>query len=549
MKPQTPYRFAIMCNGPQLSRWQWESVRLLWESGYAEPVLLIQNAAAEEAPKTGWAKWRAYPYRHLLYRLAKRYLFRYPASDFEPMPDALQKLPVLKCVTIRKGKYSEYFSPADLEEMAGYQLDFVLRYGFNIIRGEVLDVPRYGVWSYHHGDEMIFRGGPVGLWEIYRNSLQNGVVLQRLNNLIDAGVILSRRSYRTVTHSYSEHVEKILTHNADMPLEVCKKIASGDERMFRAAHSGTEAGVNRVPGNGRMFLFLLKLLRNRVAFHYRRFFKQEHWLTGAGTDVQAAQPDPVWLPLSPAHGYAADPFCFTRNGKRYVVYEAYDYRVARGRIDLAVLDENLRVTRTKTLLDRSTHLAYPYVFEHGNELYLLPETADENNVQLYRWNAGAETFDFVQVLADIPAVDASLLFHAGKYWLFCGLKNDLPNEKLHIYYADSLTGEYRPHLLNPVKTTPAGSRMGGTFFQKDGHLLRPAQYSVKWYGEKTVFGQLQHLSETRFDETPAGELVPGATWPYREGVHTFSRCDTFYVLDAKRRRSGLAAFRSQFRHS
>eukprot|EP01034_Spumella_vulgaris_P002669 gene2669-3462_t len=208
-----------MCNGSTLSRWQWESIRLLWESGYAEPVLLIQNAVDETPQPTGFEKWRKYPYKHLVYRLAKRFLFRVPSMEQEPMPPELEALPWLRCVTIRKGKYSEYFSDDDLEKITGYRLDFVLRYGFNIIRGKVLDVPKYGVWSYHHGDEMLFRGGPIGLWEIYRRSLVNGVVLQRLNDLIDAGVILSRRTYQTVNHSYSEHVEKILWHNADMPLE------------------------------------------------------------------------------------------------------------------------------------------------------------------------------------------------------------------------------------------------------------------------------------------------------------------------------------------
>jgi len=37
------------------------------------------------------------------------------------------------------------FSPTDLEVIREYNLDVVLRFGFNIIRGEILKVPRYGI--------------------------------------------------------------------------------------------------------------------------------------------------------------------------------------------------------------------------------------------------------------------------------------------------------------------------------------------------------------------------------------------------------------------
>lgn len=547
MKPVQPLRFGIMCDGRTLARWQWESIRLLCESGCAEPVLLITDAGEEKTPASGWRKWRNYPYKQMLYRMAKRFLFRIPAMERVPMPEVLDGLPVLRCTTIRKGKYSEYFSDSDLEKITGYRLDFVLRYGFNIIRGKVLDVPRYGVWSYHHGDEMLFRGGPVGLWEIYRRSPVNGVVLQRLNNLIDAGVILSRRTYRTVNHSYSEHVEKMLWHNADMPSEVCKKIVLGRHELSTAPHSSTNASVNKVPGNRAMSVFLGRLSVNRIRFHYRRLFRQEQWMigTGLGTDYRNIRPQ--WLPIFPAHGYAADPFCFTQNGKKYVVYEEYDYRIRRGKISLAWLDDDLRVEYTKCVLEKQYHLAYPYVFRWEENVYMIPETAEEGNVQLYRWNAAEETFEFENVLADIPAVDASLLFYENRWWLFCGLRNGLPNEKLYIYHADSLSGEYRPHALNPVKTTPAGARMGGTFFREADHWIRPAQYSVRWYGEKTVFWKISRLTDSEYTEEPAGELVPQAGWPYREGVHTFSADGPFYVFDAKRRRSGRAAFWAQLK--
>ena len=50
------------------------------------------------------------------------------------------------CSTQLQGKYSEYFSTKDIENISKYNLDFVLRFGFGIIKGEILKVAKYGVW-------------------------------------------------------------------------------------------------------------------------------------------------------------------------------------------------------------------------------------------------------------------------------------------------------------------------------------------------------------------------------------------------------------------
>ena len=58
-------------------------------------------------------------------------------------------------ITLR-GKSSQIFDAKSVATIASYNLDFILRFGFNIIRGEILEVPRYGVWSFHHDDEKNF---------------------------------------------------------------------------------------------------------------------------------------------------------------------------------------------------------------------------------------------------------------------------------------------------------------------------------------------------------------------------------------------------------
>jgi len=537
-----------MTYGMVLSRWQYECINLLNESGIANVAVIINDASVNNSKSSMGSKISNYLGKHILYKLSSRFLFKIPAFEHVAVADVLNDINVLNCTTTKKGKFSEYFKQGDIDQIKTYNLDFILRFGFNIIRGDILEVAKYGVWSYHHGNELKFRGGPAGFWEIFKNSKTNGVILQKLNNLIDAGVIINRRSYQTVLHSYSEHLNKLLTQSTDMPLQVCKQIISGDESNFQKEHSSSKAPMNRLPNNWQMIKFHFILFRNRVNFHIDRLFKQEHWDIGVVKIVGKEFPvtedfDNVdWLKLRKGSKYAADSFCFESNNTNYIVFEDYDYKTRKGIISLAKLDENNKPIEVKPVLERSFHLAYPFIFKHEQSIFLIPETAENATVELYKWNEMDETFIFQQVLLNIPGVDVSIVYHQSRWWLFCGLKNELPNEKLYVYYSDELTGTYKPHLLNPVKVNPAGSRPGGQFIVKNDVLYRPAQHSVNWYGEKIDWFKINELTPTSFIEEYVDDIKPQKDWEHNMGVHTFSQTSSLLVIDAKKRASSWHAF-------
>jgi hypothetical protein len=99
-------------------------------------------------------------------------------------------------VPIAKG-FTHRFSPHDLELVGEQKFDVILRFGFNILRGEILNVPRYGIWSYHHGDNAYCRGGPAYFWEIYERHPLSGVILQVLSEELDAGLVLCKANLET----------------------------------------------------------------------------------------------------------------------------------------------------------------------------------------------------------------------------------------------------------------------------------------------------------------------------------------------------------------
>src|SRR5579884_3089328 len=187
-----PLRFGIMCNGESLLDFQLAAVRRLIETRTGEPALLIVDGRRplpdESRPKRTLRRLTA---PKLLWRLYRG--FSEPESyASHQMPNELASLPRVQCFPQKKGRFAEVFSEEEVAQVVSHELDFILRFGFGIIKGPILQAARYGVWSYHHGDETRYRGGPPGFWEIYENSLLTGAVLQRLTDRLDAGVILRR---------------------------------------------------------------------------------------------------------------------------------------------------------------------------------------------------------------------------------------------------------------------------------------------------------------------------------------------------------------------
>ena len=156
-------------------------------------------------------------------------------------------------------------------------MDFILKFGFGIIRGEILNAARYGVWSYHHADEEKYRGSPPCFWEIYRGDNVTGAMLQRLTNRLDGGIVLKKGYFSTIKSSYAENLDQSYYESAKWPAQVCVDISNSNADYLNAAPSQTTAPILHSPTNLQMLVFALILLRNRLAVRWRSLFRHEKW--------------------------------------------------------------------------------------------------------------------------------------------------------------------------------------------------------------------------------------------------------------------------------
>jgi hypothetical protein len=252
-------RFGIMCRGTSFEYWEASAIRKLLALGFVRPALLIIEPPQANRPRSSiihkvrtlftspLALWTLYTRLFVEKRLNARAQVDLTAE--------LDGVPRMECKVVRKGRYSEYFSEEDVAAIRDQDLDFILRFGFNIIRGEVLRSARYGVWSFHHDDLFVYRGGPPCFWEIYEGASRTGIVLQRLTDKLDGGVMLKQGHFAT-KRSYASNLDTGLMLGVDWPSEVCADIASGRAGYIDADPVNTTAPIYTRPVNGEMLGYL-----------------------------------------------------------------------------------------------------------------------------------------------------------------------------------------------------------------------------------------------------------------------------------------------------
>ncbi|HNY02398.1 MAG TPA: hypothetical protein PKG48_07420 [Bacteroidales bacterium] len=548
-------RFGVLCSGTSFQRWQATAIRELIAHGHQVVVRVTDGRSERRVGRM--QRLARKQFRTLLFSVLENRIFRPPAKALTDLSDGFNNLPSITCTVTKRG-YSEYFDPADVATIREYRPDFLLRFGFGILRGDILSAARYGVWSFHHDDELKYRGGPAGFWEIFQGDPVSGAILQRLTDRLDGGIILRKGYLKTVGHSWKGNLEQLLTVSAYWPAQVADEIAANPDRndTMPGQASQTGAPLFRVPGNLDMLYFLALLVRNRIRFYFRELFRAEIWNVGiirqpvaevarAGRPLSALEVE--WLPPAGRKRYLADPFGYTDDRGLHILAEDYRYENRRAGISEILLPGHpdrvppprqgpptpIGSPHPDRVPANDVHLSYPFVFQENGEVYCLPEASESRRLTLYRLDKTSGKFVIDRVLLqEISAVDPTLVFFRDRWWLFFTTR-PCSNTHLFVYHAPSLDAEFRPHLLNPVKVDIRSARPAGTPFLHEGTLYRPAQDSSRTYGGRVIINRIVSLTPDDFREEVAGTLEPPAGCRFRHGLHTLSAVGTVTLIDGK----------------
>ena len=534
---KTSLRFGILVDDMSLQRWQAETIKILTDNGMRLS-LIIKNEEAS-LKKGLFKKIKDYPFKRMFFQVWNHRFFKPGCKAIVSLADycELEKTEVINCKPQHQG-VSTIISNSDIEIIKNQQLDFILRFGFNILSGEILNAAKYGIWSFHHDDEMVYRGAPPGFWEFMNDDPVNGIILQKLTESLDKGVILRKVYYPTILHSYKAHLNQLYFESESLPLEVCNEIIRTGG-IFEYESKST-APVYRAPKNGKMQKYWLLCPIRRLRFHLHDLFRQEDWdvayanvpLNDFIKNPNLYENDFVWFRRSHLNIYYADPFVITTQKNTYIFFESYNYKKGKGCICVALKSEKFK--KHHEVLSEPFHLSYPFVFEDNGAIYCLPEANESNRITLYRFNEDELKLEKDSVLMEnIQAVDPTLYFKNGKWNLFLGLQK-YSNIKLFRYLSDELRGPYEPYYNNPIKTDCQNARMAGAFFTDGESLIRPGQESVRYYGTAVRLNEIQVLSDDYYTESQISRIEPFSKCQFKQGLHTLNGNETMTVIDGKR---------------
>ena len=537
-----------MCNGSRFPAWQAAAIRSLLAMDGVEAALLITPK-----PSNGRASKlrRLADWPRLLWNLYNKGFVERRSAASRPvdLSTDLADVRVMACRTERVGRYAERFNDSDVEAMRGLELDFILRFGFGIIKGDVLSVPRWGVWSFHHGDEREYRGRPPGFWELVNGEKVVGSILQRLTERLDAGTILYRGFFKPVAHSYRRTRDELFLGSSEWPAAVVGSIRSGDVSVASAPASTTQAVVRRDPGNLVMIRFFARQFMQLIRSQWKGLTQAAIWTVGVAdasvsSILEGSPPAIRWFPEQGASRYLADPFPVLKDGGLWALVEDYDYRSHRGLI--SALNLNDTAAKPRPVIDTGVHASYPYVFESEGTVWCIPETYQAKEVRLYRAVEFPDVWEHhATLIKGVAALDSTVIQHDGLWWLFCTDRDAGSNSKLRIWFAPQLLGPWDPHPLNPVKTDVRSSRPAGTPFVSNDVLYRPAQDGSDSYGGSITINRVDRLTPTTFAEEVVARVDPPKQGRYRDGLHTISVVGDRVVLDGRRDTFVFSAFRRE----
>jgi len=546
-------RVGLLLDSFQVPAWAYVMLQRIRDSSYAEIDLVVLNGAFGKE-KGSLLSRLARQRRFLLYeayRELDRRVLRVKPDAMEILDAAglLAGVPVLK-VRPREGAYSDWIEEADVEAIRGYRLDVLIRRGFRILRGKVLEAARFGVWSFHHGDVKTRRGAPAGFWNVFENHPVTGSALQVLTEEMDGGAVLCRSysatDYLSVARNVNNYYWKTLSF---IPRKLRELHDRGEKAFFekvRAENQHPDFYSHRLyqrPSNGEMAALLAKHAAKVawVRLNHALFLEQWVLMFDLGDRLRGTFRRFRRI-VPPRDRFWADPHIVYKDGRYYIFIEEFLYRQGRAHIAVLVMDEAGNYSPPVKVLEKPYHLSYPFVFEWQGACYMVPESSANRTIEAYRCTSFPDRWEpHATLMQGVQAMDATLFPHGGKWWLFANMAGNEGAstwDELFLFHADNpLSQRWTPHPLNPIVSDVQRSRPAGPLFTHGGNLYRPSQDSSRRYGYGLRMNQVLVLNETDYQEKEVAFIEP--KWaPDVRGVHTFGHQGRLTVIDAvvKRRR-------------
>jgi hypothetical protein len=549
-------KVGILLDSYSIPAWAFASLERIFNLDCVEISVIILNDKANPqkySPDLFYSSNYPVAYR-LINKIDKAIFGRGP--DAFALKNARELFAYIPEIIVKTGSPGELgcFSVTDVAKIEGFQLDILIRMGFDTLAGEIITAAKYGVWSHYHGDPWKTRSNLPGFWEVINNIPETGSILYITGKESEIGKILYRSWNQTFLLSPARNRNRCFWASSPFlsrQIELLYKL--GEKDFFASIDKYNGGSGNNIPirydmpSNIETLWLFGKLLIRDIREIIQRTTHQNHWrllynLNGDQTLLFQSYRNIC----PPKDRFWADPHLVERDNKYYIFIEEYIYKKKKGNISVIEMDPLGAYKKPVPILSKDYHLSYPFVFCWEDKYYMIPETSDNRTIELYECvEFPCKWIHKLNLMENITAVDTTILHDKRMWWLFTGKvekEGEFPVVELFLFYSNELiTNQWISHPLNPIISDVKNARPAGRIFKNNGKIYRPSQDCSKYYGWGINLNEVVTLSDTDYLENTVLKIRP--EWDKKiVGVHTFSKLGSLTVIYADRRSQRIFNF-------
>jgi len=535
---------CVLINETTVPLWVHRTIENLTLSGFAYVTVIINREPANETREHKISHGSAFLIR--LFESIDRLLFR--SKHYSHLDTDIASLTGVKSFISLNNSAGLTQETGKANAIADLNPDVIILFGSHIIEDTILDIPKYGVWTFSIDDSKIHGMPAHGFWEVIKHQPLTDMWLEILtaDRSPNDVVYFSRES--TYHYSVTENRNKVFWRAT----VVLPRLIEG---IFRHGEAYLDQMKERhkafIPDIGRSsysdsFLSVLRDLVAHIGYVLRLgIYKACHtdafsWQLRINNirDSKYCEDDfSTFKAINPPRKlFWADPFIIADENNYYVFVEEFIYKTNKAHLSVLQLDCDGHLFKSKKILERPYHLSYPFVFKIDSTYYMIPETNQNKTIELYKCCDFPYIWKFEKyIMENISATDTTLFHYENKWWLFTtidqtGGVSSCSTELFLFYSDDPIMGKWVSHPLNPVVSDESRARCAGKIFVDGGKIYRPSQDCSIRYGRGLNINHITKLNEQEYNEVLLKEIKPD--WdPKLKGLHTINSDKDMIIID------------------
>ena len=232
-----------------------------------------------------------------------------------------------------------------------------------------------------------------------------------------------------------------------------------------------------------------------------------------------------WIKNLKGHWFA-DPFILEVTDTTIIVLvEDMSSKTLKGVISkLTISRKTMTIIKREVILNLPTHLSFPAILRKNDKIYVYPENAYGETLNIYELNETQNKLIFKKTLIDEVIWDSVITDYFGECLLFTARQDDY---HLDIYKLNVTNEKFE--YWKSVSSDHRNMRMAGQLFKIGDNIYCPSQNCDRNYGNAIEIKEVTFKNETFSFKTI--RTLKSTHPTLKEGMHTINEHKGVIVVD------------------